>query len=132
MALDNDRTTGKITMVDFQEGQHVRIIRGLYKSKKLGVYIKPYGAKMCCVKVNGDNKPWRNLRLTSIEPIHRDDAPSVASVASASAAETPDEEESTFVTISRLEYNALLHEIDNMGAALRRLQLRVIAMDNKY
>ena len=104
-------------MADFFEGQRVRIIRGLYKSKKMGIYLQKYGAKMCRVRIDGDSQPSRTLRLTSIAPIEE-----------ATKATTAAAEEET-VTLSRDEYNALLTEIDMMSDALKRLQLKVNNMD---
>ena len=101
-------------MADFHEGQRVRIIRGLYKSKKIGIYLQKYGAKMCRVRIEGDTQPARTLRLTSIAPIE------------ATKATTAEDET---VTLSREEYNALLTEIDMMSDALKRLQLKVNNMD---
>jgi hypothetical protein len=112
--LQQEHKLQQLTMVDYQEGQQVRIlVGGLYKSKKMGIYLKPYGKKMCSMKVDGDSQPSQNLRLTSIAPM------------------TPleDNNKNSFVTISQSEYKALLDKIDNMSTTLRRLQLRVIAID---
>ena len=101
---------------NFKEGQRIRIVKGLYKSKKFGIYVKAYGSKMCSIAIQGDSQPSRNVRLTSIAPIE-------------STRQSTTRPDNTPVTISRDEYNTLLTDIDNMSVALKKLQLKVSAMD---
>jgi hypothetical protein len=63
------RVHKKLTMVDFHEGQRVRIVAGKYKKNGYGTYMGPYGKVKCCVKVDNDTVQQRNLWRTSIKAI---------------------------------------------------------------
>ena len=73
--------------MEYQAGEEVAIVKGLYKRYKTGTYRGPYGTKMCSVKVNGVVK---NIRLSSIKKLPP--SPNAA------------EEGSTTITINRAEY----------------------------
>ena len=121
-------------MSSYKEGQPVLIVAGLYKSKKTGVYVKAHGTKMCFVKVDGGGEA-RKLRLTSIAPTVALTAEPTEPTAAApdnplaTDDDAPGDNTST-MRVNRSEYNSLLHEVDVLSEALRRLQLRVIAMDD--
>jgi hypothetical protein len=95
----------------FRAGDRVYMVGGIYRRYGEGRYIRPYGNKMCAIKVHGDTKDERNVRLTSIRkaPEEMADAP----------------ETTASVTLSKEEYQQLLQDIDDLARALIALQLRV-------
>ena len=120
------------TMSSYKEGQPVLIVAGLYKSKKTGVYVKAHGTKMCFVKVDGGGEA-RKVRLTSIAPTVAPTAEATEPTAAPDNPPATDDDapgDNTTMRVNRSEYNSLLHEVDVLSEALRRLQLRVIAMDD--
>ena len=114
-------------MMIYEEGQPVRIVAGLYKSKKTGRYVKTHGTKMCFVQLDGGGE-IRKVRLTSIVPI----APAAAD--EQDNPPTPEDAPPPHptITVSRYEYESLLHEVNVLSEAIRRLQLRVGAMDSSH
>ena len=102
-----------LTMV-FKTGDRVLITRGMYKKHGTGTYIEPYGKAMAGIKVDGDSRDRRNLWLTSIEAMKRNNS-------------TSKQED---VVVSREAYNELLDEISTLALALKSLELKVKMMDN--
>jgi hypothetical protein len=94
--------------IELKAGDRVYIVGGVYRRYGEGRYIRPYGNKMCTIKVHGDTKEERNVRLTSIRKAP--EAPEVAA---------------TSITLSKEEYQTLLQDIDDLTRALNVLQLKV-------
>jgi hypothetical protein len=92
-------------------GERVLIVGGIYKCHHFGTYVGPYGNKMATVKVDGNLKESRNVRLTSIEPF----PPHTLSTSSSTRDKT--------ITMPWADYDALQNDIDNLMAELRKLQL---------
>lgn len=96
--------------IDLKAGDRVYIVGGVYRRYEEGRFIRPYGNKMCTIKVLGDTKEERNVRLTSIRK-----APDVTATANNEGS----------ITLSKEEYQTLLQEIDDLARALNALQLKV-------
>lgn len=93
-------------MIDLTKGDKLSIIRGIYKKFGTATYLKPYGNKMCTVKVHGDTAEQRNIWLTSVLRCNDN---------------REDKEEEKVITLSRDEYMSLLAAIDDLKKALNKL-----------
>ena len=88
----------------------INIIAGKYKHHQTGVYLRPYGTKMACVKVDGDSQQERNLLLTSI---------------------TPRKEDNDTITVDRIEYEQLLKEMAGLKLTVNKLSTRLNELNSK-
>ena len=84
----------------------VNILKGKYKRFGSGIYLRPYGEKMACIRVHGDTQQERNLRLTSIAP-------------------TEVNKNKSKVTIERAEYEALLRDMADLKVTVGKLSKRL-------
>jgi hypothetical protein len=92
------------------KGDKVLIIAGTYKSFGTGIYIRPYGTKMCCVEVH---KVERNLRLTSIRKDEDEDGDKMTATTEAATA----------------DYELLVNKLENkMNALELRINLLLLLL----
>ena len=61
-----DRTKMTRTRSKYNNGERVDIISGKYKGLS-ATYLGKYGKVMCSIAIDGDNKDFRHIWLTSIE-----------------------------------------------------------------
>lgn len=100
----------------YQTGDRVRITRGMHKKHGTGTCIEPYGKAMAGIKVDGDSRDRRNLWLTSIEPMKRN--------------EDSTSQQQEDVVVSRDACNEPLEEMSTLALALKSLEFKVKMMDN--
>ena len=93
-----------MSIPEYKSGMKVNILKGKYKRFGSGIYLRPYGEKMACIKVDGDTQQERNLRLTSIAPSEIND---------------------DTVTIERAEYEALLRDMADLKLTVTKLSKRL-------
>lgn len=93
----------------YKEGDHLDIVAGLYKKYRNATYIRPYGSKMCTVKVHGDSGVERNVRLTSVRK---------------STTTKNDGKDDGYIVMTKDQYNELLNDINELSTALANLQVK--------
>jgi hypothetical protein len=97
---------------NFRPGDKVKIVAGLYRTFGHGTYLRPYGTKMCTVKLDGDKASGRNVRLTSISKVEEE------------------EDSDAVVVLTKTQYNDLMKDIMIITEALHKLQEKVKAFEN--
>jgi len=93
-------------------GDQIEIVAGIYKKHARGTYLGPSGLLSASVKVIGDTREKRNLRLSSIRPVMKDWA-------------ADDDDDGDDVVLTKQEYVSLLEEISCLSDSLKKLQLKV-------
>lgn len=97
---------------DLKAGDQVYIVGGLYRRYGKGTYLRPYGKKMCTIKVHGDTVNERNVWLSSVQKVVVVDHDSGSSPTAT-------------ISMTREEYNSLLQDIVSVTKALHELQIKV-------
>ena len=99
-------------MARYKRGDRVKIVRGSYATNRYGTFLAYYGTFMAQVRVDADNRGYRNLMLTSITTVVSTDGESESTAGAT-------------VTVDRSEVLAIQDEIDNLQERLGKLQLRL-------
>jgi len=105
-------TTNRIMKHRYVPGDQIEIVAGIYKKHARGTYLGPSGLLSASVKVIGDTREKRNLRLSSIRPVMKDWA-------------ADDDDDGDDVVLTKQEYVSLLEEISCLSDSLKKLQLKV-------
>jgi hypothetical protein len=100
-------------------GDKVYIVGGMYRWHGHGTYVRPFGKKMCTIKVNGDIRETRNLWLSSIQKEETE--------AKDNEQRPPSSTSFAEVVLTREQYDSLLRDIASLAKALNELQLKVNA-----
>jgi len=88
-------------------GDEIAIVAGVYKKCGRGTYLGPAGLISASIRVIGDTKDKRSLRLSSIKPVMK----------------SVDDDEAVMLT--KEEHVSLLEEISHLSDSLQQLQLKV-------
>lgn len=105
-------------MSELKPGDRLYIVSGLYKKNRTGTYLRPYGTKMCAVKVDGDKVKERNLWLSSVHKVF------------VVATHSPERKRRNTVSIPKADYKKLLDDIDSLTMTMNELQVRVKSYEN--
>ena len=96
----------------YKKDDPVRIVGGIYRRYKTGTYIGAYGVKMASIKVDGDSRDQRNLRLTSIRPARTTKTSTTKDV---------------LVSVKKEDLEAILSELQALSITVNELQVKVKA-----
>ena len=113
--------------MELQHGDRVEIVGGIFKKKKYGTYLRPYGdkGKMVCVRIDNDDRRERQIWASSIRPITKSTRKKAATP---KAAPPPPRDDS--ISISRADYNSILEEIAGLIESVKALELKVKGLEN--
>jgi len=96
----------------YSKGDQVAIVAGLYKKHARGTYLGTAGLLSASIRVNGDSRDKRNLRLSSIKPLMNDVS----------------DDDAEDVVLTKEEYVSLIEEISRLSDGLQKLQLKMERM----
>ena len=102
---------------DFVEGEQVKIVKGVYKIFRKGVYKRQATNVSVVVFINGKD---RTIRSTSIQKM-----PSTPTSSTSTSTSNPNT-----VTMSRETYEGLTKEIEMMTARLKALEVKMKRLNN--
>lgn len=108
-------------MVEYQQGDRVKIVKGLYRCFKTGTYNKLSGTKIAFVTVDGDTQDERHIRLTSIHPLE-------ANNTNGNNTNNRSRRNNT-INIHRAELRQLITDVVTLSDALNEICARLEALD---
>ena len=95
----------------FQKGQKIAIVGGKYKRFGTGTFLRYAGDTKAAIRIHGDSVNERNLMLTSIAEVKKDNAENIS--------------------ISIDDYNSMLEEIKALTLMVKALELKINSFNVK-